>query len=99
MPNQTQVPANHNVSPATTTPAASTSGSSDFKVVNAAPVDPFAMLNTAIDQLHVALYSVNSAVNDVCKQVRETQRSVKQRERTFKELQVTIERFKKVANF
>ena len=99
MSNPTQVPARNEVKPATSAPAAPTSESPDYKVVNAAPVDPFAALNTAIDQLHVALYSVNTAVNDVCKQVREAQRSVKQRERTFKELQVTIDRFKKVANF
>jgi len=77
-----------------------TSASNEYKVVESStPADAFANLNASLDKLHNALYTLSSCVNDIGKQVRETQRNVKQRDRSFKELQVTIDRFKKVANF
>ena len=92
MSNENQVPAQKEAKPVVQ--------ANDFKVVESAtPVDAFANLNVALDKLHNALYTLSTSVNEVVKQARETQRNVKLRDRSFKELQMTIDRFKKVANF
>ena len=98
-PVKTEEPTMSKATPVPAPVAPATSVSNDYKVVPAASPDPFAGLNAALEQLHAAGTALNVCINEIVRQSREVQRSVKQRERNFRELQLTIERFKKVANF